>query len=613
MGKKISIKKINKKEKRQSGVEKSEFKSAVFSVVKVKGTNIFRHAFSGFFWRFSVVTLSISFVFQGLYLNKLALAADLNVEENQEKQNTILNIDDSVNTDINLIEESHLSNSTSDFDIEASNDTKEEEGVEENQKEETLVIEDLAEIKEVEIPDEKETLTANSENFIEENSGDGKEVEESSSESVEKITDEDLNITNTVNIEISDHDYDDKKQETSSNSKVENSNDSNERGLEVEPDNDKILKSETEKFTSSVERTDGLNFSKDECVVVADGSFYCNKRLEKSVDNALFSAPDADGDLEIFLVKDGKQMQITHNLTDDASPFFDNISNTIVWHRLINDRYQIVSYNLKTSQETVMTSGSVNNMEPTRQGEYTVWQRWTGGNWNIVLSVNGEEANLTNDIESHNLTPRIQGSLVIWNHHSSSGEKKVGIYNLETKTLIIVDDPEGLTVDNPRVVLMYDSLHPDGEVVTKGFDLISNQFIDLSSLPKNLPDIPRSEEVKETKALTQTKLEQEAVVENGDLPKKTGGSGKNDNENDDGNISDTNINDENGETSLTSEQITTELENNSAKNIEETTGSNEIENSDFTLDLSNNQKNNSLDESFDLVVPKFSETEDSSV
>ncbi|USN87834.1 MAG: hypothetical protein H6779_00085 [Candidatus Nomurabacteria bacterium] len=267
---------------------------------------------------------------------------------------------------------------------------------------------------------------------------------------------------------------------------------------------------ETKESVSIVQSDSDYAFNKSECTEVADGSFYCHQPKATILDDALFSAPDADGDLEIFVVREGQQTQVTHNKIDDASPYYDSKSNTIVWHRLINDRFQIISYDLETGEEEQITTGKVNNMEPTRQGKYIVWQRWINNSWNIVLFNGEEEIPITAD-DSHNISPHIQGSLIIWNKHTPSGDKKIQMYNLDSQSYVTVNDPDGLTVDNPRMVLVYDSLHANGDIITKGFDIMTGEFIDLDTLPRKVPEIPDSESTPETRALIQAKPEIEHI------------------------------------------------------------------------------------------------------
>ncbi len=249
----------------------------------------------------------------------------------------------------------------------------------------------------------------------------------------------------------------------------------------------------------------GFTFSKNECTELASGSFYCLEPQVNTLDDALFSASDSDGDLEIFLIRNGVQTQITHNLVDDAAPFFDQNSETIVWHRLLDDRYQIVSYDINSGIEEQLTNNSTNDMEPMRQGKYTVWQRWTNNNWDIMLFDGNKEIQITHS-SAHDIAPYIHGSLIVWNRYTATGDKTIEMYDISSETYVTVDDPTGLSVSNPRMVLVYDQMHPNGDVVTKGYDLIAKRFIQLDTLPRQIPvDIPKSEPTHETRALIQSK------------------------------------------------------------------------------------------------------------
>ncbi len=228
-------------------------------------------------------------------------------------------------------------------------------------------------------------------------------------------------------------------------------------------------------------------FSDAECTALASGSFYCHKDEVATTQHALYTALDEDGDLEIYLSRGEMQIKVTDNNVDDAAPYYDKNSEHLVWHRLVDDRYQIVSFDITTGEEIVLTKGIQNNMEPIRQGKYTVWQRWTGDNWDIMLSNGKQEVQIT-DTPEHDLAPYIHGSLIVWNRYTSSGEKTIEMYDMSTETYVTVEDPDGMSVSNPRMVFVYDSLHPNGDIVTKGYDLLNRKFIQLDTLPRELPD-----------------------------------------------------------------------------------------------------------------------------
>jgi len=320
-------------------------------------------------------------------------------------------------------------------------------------------------------------------------------VDESISES-EEVIDTDTDTTTTDDV------IEDEEAATTDDS-VEQTDEQTETASSTE-----LVEEELPGTTESVSvvQTDtAYTFNQEECTKLATGSYYCLKPVVDMLEDALFAAPDEDGDLEIFLVRGGVQSQVTSNQVDDAAPYFDENSNTIVWHRLHNDRFQIVSYEIDSGDETMLTNTSENNMEPTRQGDYTVWQRWVDGYWNIILHDGQRETKITNN-GGHNVAPYVHGSLVVWNRHSSDGQKTIEMYDVDTRSYVSVPDAEGLSVSNPRMVFVFDSLTPEGDIITKGYDVLSRKFIDLDSLPVNLPDeIPNSDSTGETRALIQSK------------------------------------------------------------------------------------------------------------
>lgn len=254
-------------------------------------------------------------------------------------------------------------------------------------------------------------------------------------------------------------------------------------------------------------------FAETECVEVEDGSFYCTQSdvsSQNTLSDTLYAAVDAQGDKEIYLRVNGKTKQLSNNTLDDSAPHYDSVSNTVVWHRIIAGRYQIVSYDLDTETEMVLTSGSQNNMEPTRAGEYTVWQRWVESSWEIVL-FNGETVTQLTENNYHDVAPSIRNGFVIW--HTNDGDKReVMVYEITTGQTSTIADDEAGQVKNPRFVLMYDTVHTNGDIITKGYDFASGSVVPLAAQPGELPEeIPSPEPTEETRALIQNKssLEEE--------------------------------------------------------------------------------------------------------
>lgn len=284
---------------------------------------------------------------------------------------------------------------------------------------------------------------------------------------------------------------------------------------------EELSSAETDDTSSSnVETQEGLvqvayndnnfyQFSKTSCVPVKGGSFYCSSNnpaapVEMSEEN-VFAAPDSDGDLEIFVRGSEGLTQITFNNSDDAAPYFDEISNSIVWHRLVNDRYQIVWYDVNTGDEHELTHDVVNNMEPHRFGEYIVWQRWVTDNWEIMLFDGKRTEQLTSTVY-HDIAPQVRGDQVLWKTVMAD-KQVVNIYDIKTRSIreVAGDSSSGL-LSNPRLLLVYDEQSKDGAIVTRAYNPETGEQIDLfNTRPARAPiDIPSSDQTGETRALLTT-------------------------------------------------------------------------------------------------------------
>ncbi len=263
-----------------------------------------------------------------------------------------------------------------------------------------------------------------------------------------------------------------------------------------------------------------FSFAKSECTLVGEGSFYCSKPTEQQVidhTDRVFSSVDTEGDKEIYVEKNGERTQITDNQLDDDAPYYDKLSDTIVWHRLIEGRYQIISYEVETSKEEQITTDRFNNMEPQRSGNATVWQGWVGNDWEIFM-LDGEELSMLTDNTTHDITPSINGDHLVWQSFESDAWI-MKVYDLRTKSLATIEDAEGGSIENPRFVLVYDSKQETGDIETRGYDLESGEVVALSSEPAPVPqEIPDPEQTGEERALVtpQTQLKTKVDGEEGD-------------------------------------------------------------------------------------------------
>ncbi len=250
-----------------------------------------------------------------------------------------------------------------------------------------------------------------------------------------------------------------------------------------------------------------IQFSKDNCLAVEDGSYYCQKvTTATQPKDELFAAPDSDGDLEIYLERQGELRQLTHNTVDDAAPVYDGASDSIVWHRSINDVYQIIVYDVASGEEVQLTDTTTNNMEPFRADNYITWQYWENDAWQIMLYDGGAIQTLTATYE-HNLAPTIRNGLVVW-HRITGAEKTIEVYNIREGSYVSIKDTEGGSIGNPRMVLVYDAQMDNGDVITRGYDMMTGEITTFTQEPAPLPEeIPEPDATGETRALINSKTQ----------------------------------------------------------------------------------------------------------
>lgn len=255
--------------------------------------------------------------------------------------------------------------------------------------------------------------------------------------------------------------------------------------------------------TLTVESDQMIQFNKNNCLAVEDGSFYCQQATTTSPaadEQGLFSLPDSDGDLEIYIKNSSGLQQITFNTVDDASPYYDPASDSLVWHRLIDERYQIVVYDMASGEERQLTDTSTNNMEPFRADNIIVWQYWDNDAWQIML-YDGETATQLTNTSEHNLAPVVRNNLVVW-HRIQYNEKTIEVYDLNSHAFMTIRDDNGGTISNPRMVLVYDAAMENGDIETRGYDLVTGEITSFAAEPAPLPEeIPDPDNTGETRAL----------------------------------------------------------------------------------------------------------------
>lgn len=246
-------------------------------------------------------------------------------------------------------------------------------------------------------------------------------------------------------------------------------------------------------------------FSERECIMVAENAYYCQRietvQSDELYTDVVFSKITESGYKDIFLRTTRDTLNITQSTYNDISPYYDPVSESVVWHRELNGRYQIMSYDIREGQVKQLTDTRTNNMEPTRSGNITVWQRWVDDRWQIIIMDDNGEKQLTND-SVHNLAPYVRGNHVIWNTYTVSGDPRVAVFDMYTEYISYIDGSEEGRVGNPRFVLVYDTLLSSGDKITQEFDPATGKTRPIAHVPVvPLPDIPSPDPVGEVRAL----------------------------------------------------------------------------------------------------------------
>ncbi len=294
--------------------------------------------------------------------------------------------------------------------------------------------------------------------------------------------------------------------ESDDNSAEDEENDQGESENVEEVVSEEVLPEEHTVVVSSVTNDDNrYSFSKNECTVVGDGSYYCANTSEvpqvKNT-NRIFAATDRQGDKEIFVEHDGEIAPLTDNEVDDDSPYYDDAEEAVVWHRLIEGRYQIMLYTFDSKEETQLTHDSYNNMEPSMHEDTVVWQAWVGNNWEIMLLEDDVLTQLTENTEP-DIAPSVNGDYVVW-QAQEQGVWYAKVYDRSTDTIETIENAEGLSIENARFVLVYDTKHENGDIETQGYDLKNKRIIPLAATPAPTPEeLPEPDETGEKRALIQ--------------------------------------------------------------------------------------------------------------
>lgn len=253
---------------------------------------------------------------------------------------------------------------------------------------------------------------------------------------------------------------------------------------------------------------DRFSFGATECVSLGNGAFQCVRSGESETvtmaNGPLYAAKDVSGDMEIYLSNDSGSRPITQNDYDDDAPSADPVTGDIVWHAQIDDRSQVMHYDSETGAVTRVTKEAYNSMQPAIYDGDIVFQAWIGNDWEIVLIDDADGREILTDNDSHDITPSITKEYIMWQAFED-GEWVGKVYDRRTEEIETVRGMDGGKVENPRMIMVFDSTQENGDTDTLGYDPVSGEMVSLAvtPVPQSPERIPEPEPEQEEKALVQ--------------------------------------------------------------------------------------------------------------
>ncbi len=239
-------------------------------------------------------------------------------------------------------------------------------------------------------------------------------------------------------------------------------------------------------------------FGEGDCTLVSDGEFYCiAEGPERQVmlgDPRVYAEKDREGDKEIYYFDGVEVRRITNNSYDDFAPVFDEETMRIVWQAMLNDRLQIMMYEIPTNTTRQITTSRQNSSNPSIAGDLVVWQEWIDTNWEIMMTDvnnNGQafEIERLTDNAVHDMFPAAYEGLITWQSERGSSWEVI-VYDLRTGQKHALEKDEDTKYENPRFVLLFDSKHENGDVETIGYNLDTGEMMELGTTPAPIPTEP---------------------------------------------------------------------------------------------------------------------------
>ena len=243
-------------------------------------------------------------------------------------------------------------------------------------------------------------------------------------------------------------------------------------------------------------------FKDNECTETDDGGYYCISKNLGSTTTAPVLSPRVYSEVlangkEIYYEDVNGKVQITQNEYDDDAPSYDERNGIILWHALINGRYQIMSFERNSSSTGIrqLTNTSYNNTNPYVSGKGAVWQGWVNDNWEIFyvkdVTAPSFEIRQITSISQNDMFPNLSEKFITWQSFFEE-TWHVFVYDIETGETSQITKTINGKYENPRFALLFEKRDENGMVQTIGYDIASGKEIPIShgnspSSPLSLP------------------------------------------------------------------------------------------------------------------------------
>lgn len=273
--------------------------------------------------------------------------------------------------------------------------------------------------------------------------------------------------------------------------------------------------------SSTTNSENKYTFGEGDCTLVADGEFYCVATdVTRHVDGdpRAYAEKDREGDREIYYFDGVEVKRITNNGYDDFAPVYDEETGRIVWQALLNDRLQIMLYDLTEGETHQVTYSRSNSSNPHILDDMLVWQEWVDTNWEIMMldldelgtmpqQTDGEELqsaiqHLTDNVV-HDMFPQIYDGLITWQREKGRSWEVI-VYDIRSGKEHALEKSGDTKFENPRFVLLFDSRHDNGDVETVGYDLESGEMMALGTRARPIPADPQTPKDEAPDALPRT-------------------------------------------------------------------------------------------------------------